>query len=306
MNNVFLYVLTVLAWGTSWFAIEFQLGEVPPTVSICYRYLIAAAALFMWCRARGLNLSFPRAAHARFMLLGTFIFGLNYMAAYWAQVYISSAMNAIVFSSMLWLNILNARALFKVRIEPHVYLGATMGVIGLAILFWPQLREASWGAGASVGIMISFSGAILASWGNMVSQSAQSSGLPVVQSNAYGMLYGGILTGVIALLSGDPFSFEWTFSYVASLLYLALFASVIAFGAYLTLLGRIGAHRAGYIVVVFPVVALILSTLFEGLSLRPTVLIGVAFTLLGNVMILRGNRAAARADAQPAPASNRH
>ncbi len=298
MNNVALYLLTVLAWGTSWFAIEFQLGEVPPTVSICYRYLIAAAALFMWCRARGLNLSFPRAAHARFALLGTLMFGLNYIAAYWAQVYISSAMNAIVFSSMLWLNILNARAWFKVKIESHVYLGASLGVIGLAILFWPQLRDAQWGAAAPIGILISFSGAMLASWGNMVSQSSQARGLPVVQSNAYGMLYASILTGVIALLSGDQFSFEWTFSYVASLLYLALFASVIAFGAYLTLLGRIGAHRSGYIVVVFPVVALILSTLFEGLSLRPTVLIGVAFTLLGNVMILRGNRAAVRAEAK--------
>ena len=297
MNNVLLYLLTVLAWGTSWFAIEFQLGDVSPTVSICYRYLIAAVALFIWCRARGLNLSFPRAAHARFALLGTLMFGLNYIAAYWAQVYISSAMNAIVFSSMLWLNILNARLWFKVRIEPHVYIGASLGMVGLAILFWPQLRDAQWGVGAPIGIMISFAGAMLASWGNMVSQSSQARGLPVVQSNAYGMLYAAVLTGLIALISGDQFRFEWTFSYVASLLYLALFASVIAFGAYLTLLGRIGAHRSGYIVVVFPVVALILSTLFEGLSLRPTVLIGVAFTLLGNVMILRGNRAAARAHA---------
>ena len=143
-----------------------------------------------------------------------------------------------------------------------------------------------------LGAAISLSGALAASLGNMLSQKAQGLKLPVVQSNAWGMFYGGLLTGGFALANGSPFTFDTSFAYVASLLYLALFGSIVAFGCYLTLLGRIGAHRAGYAVVMFPMVALVLSILFEGLKIEWTLLLGLALILIGNVAILNGGRQA--------------
>jgi drug/metabolite transporter (DMT)-like permease len=121
----------------------------------------------------------------------------------------------------------------------------------------------------------------------MVSQSAQNDGLPVMQSNAWGMLYGSILTGAIAFGQGKEFSFDWSLTYVSSLLYLIIFGSIIAFGAYLTLLGRIGAHKAGYAVVMFPVVALAVSVFFEGLQITANIVVGVMLVLLGNIFILQ-------------------
>ena len=100
MNNLFLYIVTVLIWGSTFFAIEFQLGTVAPEVSVFYRYVLAAAILFGWCFVTGRSLSFSLRDHGRFFLLGFFLFGINYILTYQAQQYITSALAAISFSSM--------------------------------------------------------------------------------------------------------------------------------------------------------------------------------------------------------------
>ena len=115
MSNLALYVITVLIWGSTWYAIEFQLGTIAPEVSIVYRYAGASLLLFAWSRVRGLNLAFGLREHGWFLLLGLFLFGLNYILAYRAQIYITSALTAIAFSSIVWMNILNARLFFGVR-----------------------------------------------------------------------------------------------------------------------------------------------------------------------------------------------
>ena len=289
-NNALLYLATVLIWGSTWLAIEFQLGTVAPEVSVFYRYALASAILFGWCRARGLRLAFDRAAHLRFLLLGLLLFCLNYILTYYAQVYITSALSAIAFSTMLWMNILNARIFFGVRSGVRVIIGSILGVGGIVTLFLPQVADLSLDDATLIGAGFCVLGAFVASLGNMVSQAAQKTGLPIIQSNAWGMLYGALLTGTIAFAQGKTFNFDWSAGYVISLAYLALFGSVLAFGAYLTLLGRIGAHRVGYAVVMFPVVALLLSFAFEDLEPTINVLAGVVLVIVGNVVVLQRQR----------------
>jgi len=166
-------------------------------------------------------------------------------------------------------------------------MGAFLGIAGIVTLFAPQISEVTLSDGVLYGSLLALMGALMASTGNMVSQGAQKRALPVLQSNAWGMLYGAILTGIIAMFRGHAFTFDATFTYIASLAYLAVFGSVVAFGAYLTLLGRIGAHKAGYAMVMFPVVALILSILFEGLSFDLSIALGTTLVLLGNLLVLK-------------------
>jgi drug/metabolite transporter (DMT)-like permease len=249
-DNRLLYLVTVLIWGSTWIAIEFQLGVVAPEVSIVYRYALAAALLFAWCRARGLPLGFDRRAHGHFALLGLLLFCLNYILTYQAQVHITSALSAIAFSTMLWMNIANARLFFGTRAGGRVLLGSVLGIGGILVLFLPEVRAFSFTDATLFGASLCVAGAFVASLGNMASQSAQRAGLPIVQSNAWGMLYGTVFTGLIAVAQGKPFVFDASIGYVVSLAYLAVFGSVLAFGSYLTLLGRIGAHRAGYAVVI--------------------------------------------------------
>lgn len=285
--------MAVLIWGSTWFAIEFQLGVVEPEVSVAYRYLCAAGILFIWCKIKGLKLVFNLDSHRWFALMGLLMFSLNYILAYRAQIHITSALSAIAFSSMLWMNIINARVFFGVRVGMRIYFGALLGLIGIGVLFGPQVSEVSLSDGVLFGSILAVTGALMASFGNMASQAAQRRKLPVVQSNAWSMLYGGLLTGVIALAQGQTFSFDFSAGYVISLAYLTVFGSILAFGAYLTLLGRIGAHRAGYATVMFPVVAVILSMLFEGLSLDVYIVSGFLLVLAGNLLVLTEQRRAA-------------
>lgn len=222
--------------------------------------------------------------------MGLMMFCLNYVLAYHAQIYITSALSAIAFSSMLWINIINSRLFFGARVSGRVYLGAALGIAGIMVLFGPQITSISLSDSVFFGSILAVGGALMASFGNMASQAAQQEKLPVVQSNAWSMLYGGLMTALVALLGGQTFTFDPSVAYVASLAYLTVFGSVIAFGAYLTLLGRIGAHRAGYASVMFPVVALILSMIFEGLKLNAFILAGFALVLAGNLLVLTQGR----------------
>jgi drug/metabolite transporter (DMT)-like permease len=286
MSNIALYAAAVLIWGSTWLVINFQLGTVAPEVSVVYRYGIATVLLMAYALLRRLNLRFGIRDHLRFVLLGLFLFSFNYIATYSAQVYIASALNAVAFSTMVWMNLINSRLFFGTTVEPKVWLGASLGMTGVVLLFWPEISDISFSDKTLIGASFCLSGALLASFGNMVSSRAQAEGVPVLQANAWGMFYGTLITAVVVWRKDLPFNFEYTFSYVGSLLYLAIFGSILAFGAYLKLVGQIGPARAGYAVVMFPVVALVLSVLFEGLAIDLHMVVGVALVLLGNLVIL--------------------
>lgn len=286
MNNLALYSTAVLVWGSTWLVINYQIGSVAPEASVVYRYAIATALLFSWSALRRLKLRFDLYAHQRFFMLGLLLFSFNYIATYSAQQYISSALNAVAFSTMMWMNVVNSRLFFKTRIEPKLWIGAVLGMVGIVTLFWPEISVLSLNDQVFLGASLSLGGAFLASLGNMVSKKAQETGLPILQSNAWGMFYGTLITGAVAWQRGVPFEFDTSFSYVSSLLYLAVFGSIVAFGAYLKLVGNIGPHKAGYAVVMFPVVAVVLAVLFEGLVLDANIVAGIALVLTGNLVIL--------------------
>ena len=291
MSNVALYLVTVLVWGSTWIAIEFQLGVVEPEVSVFYRYLLASLLLFAWCALRRQRLGFAWYAHTRFALLGLLLFSLNYVLTYRAQVHISSALTAIVFSTMLWMNLFNARIFFGNRPPGSVFGGSLLGILGIAVLFMPEVGHMAAGRGTLFGTSLALVGAFVASLGNMASQSAQRRGLPVVQSNAWGMLYGAAFSAAAALVEGRPFVMDYSLSYLGSLAYLAVFGSIVGFGSYLTLLGRIGAAKAGYAMVMFPVVAILIALLVGEIPPTWNLAAGAALAIAGNILVLRSSAA---------------
>ncbi len=287
MNNLGLYLAAVLIWGSTWFAITFQLGRVPPEMSVAYRFVLAGILLLAWCAVRRLRLNYSWREHAAMAGQGLLLFGLNYICVYRAEGLIASGLVAVIFSLIVFLNIIGARLFFGTPLKPVKLAGAAFGVAGVALIFLPEISQASATGREVLGFGYALVGVVSASLGNLLAARNQRKGLPVVQLNTFGMLYGAASVAAFAFAGGRPVVFEYSAPYVLSLVYLAVFGSILAFGAYLTLLGRIGADRAGYANAAIPVVALLMSTCFEGLHWHAATVGGILCCLTGNLLVLR-------------------
>jgi drug/metabolite transporter (DMT)-like permease len=286
MQNILLYLVTVLIWGSTWFAIEFQLGEVAVEVSLAYRFALSAVLMWLYCWWRRLPMRFSAIDHGFIALLALFNFALNYILIYQAQQYLTSAMTAIAFTTMLLMNIVNTRLFFGKPVAKRIYFGALMGIAGIAVLFYPDLDGLDFTNASLIGLVLVLGSALSASLGNMASVRNSRAGLPITQVNAWGMLYGAIGLTVLVLVSGIPFTFSTSPAFIISLLYLAVFGSVIAFATYFALLKGMGPEKASYTIVLFPLVAVVLSTLFEDFVWTGYTFAGFALVLLGNALVL--------------------
>jgi drug/metabolite transporter (DMT)-like permease len=298
MKTLFFYAVTVLIWGSTWFAIKLQLSSVPSQVSVAYRFALAALILFAWCWIRRLPLKFSFREHLWLMLQGITVFSTNYVLFYEAEKHLVSGSVAIIFSILVVFNILNNWFFFRVKPTYQVIGGAVLGLLGIVLTFWHELFNLGSSLDNVFGIGLSLVGTVCASFGNMIFARLRKDEMPIVQGNAFGMLYGTVVLFAYAYFSGGKFSFDASPSYILSLLYLSLFGSVIAFGCYLTLVGRIGADRAAYCSVLFPIVALCLSAAFEGYRLNALSGLGIILVLVGNVLVL-----AHKQPSSPAPGS---
>ncbi|QEX19712.1 hypothetical protein FRZ44_50270 [Hypericibacter terrae] len=286
MPTSLLYVVTVAIWGTSWFAMRFQLGSVPELQSIAYRFLLASAILILWCLATRRRLRFGWRDHLFCAIQGTTLFWFNYFLFYLAASRIPSGLMAVCFSTIVMMNIAGGAIFFGTRAERRVWIGALLGMAGLGLVFLPEIVGIEFSRAHLEGLILSLVATFSASLGNMVSVRHKRASMPVVESNALGMGYGALLGLVAAGLFSSPYRFDWQPTFLLSLAYLAFFASVIGFGSYLTLVQRIGADRAAYASVLFPLLALLLSTLFEGYRWTLLAGLGILLVLAGNLLVL--------------------
>lgn len=280
-----LYMVTVIVWGVSWHAMLYQ-TVVAPELSIAYRFILAATLMVAFCVATRRRFSFARRDYGLMALLGLFLFSVNYILFYYAAGYLATGLLAVVFSMITVMNMVNGALLFGHKIEARVAIAAAFGLIGLALTFWPDFVGHEINRGVALGLVLSVLGTLCASFGNMASVGLGRRGIGVVESNTVGMAVGALVAFTFAMLHGAPLIYNPAPSYSISMLFLALFATVIGFGCFLTLVRRIGAGRAAYSSVLFPILALALSAAFE--DYRPPVeaILGVALILVGNVFAL--------------------
>ena len=287
MKNIILFLIPTLIWGSTWLVITFQLGVVDPLVSVFYRFLLAAIILFVYCSFMKMNLKYSAKQHLFMAIQGAFLFGINYWLVYEAEIHLKSGLVAVIFSTIIFLNIFNGLILLKSKIRLNVLVSALIGFAGIILVFKDHLLEFNFSSDKSSSLILAFLSVIIASLGNITSAYNQKNKLPVVQTNAYGMLYGSLLMLILVFIIGTPISFDVSFKYISSLIYLAVFGSIIAFWSYLTLLGKIGPDKSAYVMLVFPIIALLLSTMFEEYTWSLFALLGVALITTGNFLMLK-------------------
>ncbi|MDE1146590.1 MAG: EamA family transporter [Azospirillaceae bacterium] len=285
-----LYLATILIWGSTWYVIEFQLGTVDPALSVAYRFGLAAVLLMGWLVLRRQRLIPPRHAWGQVAMVGTFNFSINYLLVYMATERLPSGLVAVAGSALSLMNVLNARLFLRQPIRPLVLLGGLVGMTGVVLLFLPELRVGGLTGAAAVGLALVMLSNFSASVGSITVQRGARRGLPLLPVTAWSMAFGSALMVGVALVRGATFTFPATLTYVASLSYLALFGSVVAFLSYFSLIGRIGADRAGYVAVMIPILALIISTLFEGYHWSPAAFAGLGLAVAGNLLVLGPKR----------------
>ncbi|MFP5518932.1 MAG: DMT family transporter [Bdellovibrionia bacterium] len=287
-NHLFLYLLCASVWGSTWFAIKFQIDVASPTLGVFYRFLLSAATLLIFCWLFKRPLKFSRKTHFFFMGQGAFMFCLNYILTYFAETMANSGLIALTFTGMIYFNMIGMRFLFKQKIKPQVILGSLLGLAGISFIFYNDLFGLNKDTQAVIGIVIGLVGALSASIGNMFALRIQKMHVPILSGNAFGMAYGCLFTFLILILRGETLSVSaasWEFW--AALGYLSILGTVIAFAAYIKLVKDIGAEKAAYTSILSTIIALGISSIYEGLEWTPLMALGVGLCLYGNVLVLR-------------------
>lgn len=283
--NALLYALVVVIWGTTWIAITLQQQSgISASVAVFWRFFISAMVLFAFIVFSKKLQKLATQDHLFCMLQACCIFGFNFICFYYAVQYISSGLEAVIFSMAVIFNTLNDKLFFAQQVSTRFYPAALLGVFGIIALFWHDVVGTTLNSNTLMGIGLCVLGTYGFSLGNMISTRHQKHGLDIFTTNAYGMLYGSLLMALISWFRQDDFFPSMQFSAISALLYLAIFGSVIGFTAYFSLVGRIGAGKAAYSTLLFPLVALLISTVWEDYHWQMNAVIGVILILCGNAI----------------------
>ena len=288
-NTIFLFISTLIVWGPTWYIIKFQLGIVDPMTSVFYRFFLSSIIILVFCVFKKINLRFSFKEHLLIAALGISLFNINYVFFYLSTVHLISGFVALCFSSILFMNVVN-NIVFK-RTYPKIMtlVGGLIGTLGLLIIFYDEIINFEFSKSTSIGILLGVLATYFASIGNLISEYTSKIKLNVVAVTGYGMLYGSVTLLIYLFIVGIDLNFDFSYRYIISLLYLSIFGSVFGFILYLSIIKNIGANDAAYVAIIMPLIALIISTIFEGLIWELNLYIGAFLVLFGNILILKRN-----------------
>jgi len=281
-----------LIWGSTWLVITGQLGVVPPSWSVAYRFLLAAAVMLALCIATGKPLRMSRAGHGFALAVGVLQFVGNFNLVYRSEQYLTSGLVAVVFALLVVANALLARLFLKARVTLRFILGGGLGIAGVLMMFGTDLAAPAANGNVVTGLVLVGLAVISASGGNVLQATKLGHSLPIETALAWAIVYGALFDTALAWSTAGAPVFDWHWRYVAGLAYLAVIATAVAFSAYYSLIRSIGPARAAYTSVVTPVVALSLSMVFEHYRWTALAAAGAGLALVGLVVALRSRAAA--------------
>jgi len=283
------FVLISLIWGSTWLVIKGQLGVVPAAWSVTYRFAIGCALMGVLTIATGRSLRLKLRGHAFAAIAGFFQFVCNFNLVYAAERHVTSGLIALTFALLVVPNALLSALLLKNPVTPRFLIGSGIGIAGLALVFAPDLQSPA-AAGLTEGVLLGVAAVLCASVANVMQATGFARTLEPLPMLAWMMFYGAVMDFGFAAATAGPPVFDVRPEYWAGLAYLAVVASAFAFTVYYRLIREIGPGPAAYTGVVIPVVALVLSTVFEGYRWSVLAAVGAALALVGLAVALGSRR----------------
>jgi drug/metabolite transporter (DMT)-like permease len=282
------FLAVTLIWGSTWLVIKTQLGVVPASWSVAWRFLLGAAVMFTLCLATGKSLRLPARGHGFALIIAVMQFVLNFNLVYRAEQHLTSGLVALSFALLIVPNALLSAAFLGQRVTPRFLVGSLLGIAGVALLFARDLAvPGAAQAEIALGLALALGGVLSASVANVMQASPAGRGLPLEAGLAWSMGYGALLNAAVALVLAGPPVIDLSPAYLAGLAYLGIIASALAFSLYYRLIRAMGPGKAAYTGVVIPLVAMGLSTLFEGYHWSALAVAGAGLALAGLVIALR-------------------
>lgn len=282
------FLLVALIWSSTWIIIRDQLGAVPPSWSVCYRFLVAGVGMLLFARLRKVPLGLPPAGIAFAALVGLTQFVLNFNFVYRAEHYLTSGVVATVYALLLIPNSILSWITLRQPIGRTFAIGSLVAIVGIAMLLIREYRAAPVSPDAVLlGIALSVGGLLSASVANVMQGMEIARRLPMVAVLTWAMLIGSALDALFAWVTVGPPVMEWRAGYLLGVGWLGIAGSVVSFPLYFRLIQRIGAGRAAYTSVLIPVIAMLISTLLEGYRWTPLALGGALLVAAGMAIALR-------------------
>ena len=286
-------LICALIWGTTWYAITLQLGTVAPLASIVWRFGLASALLFLGCLIARQRLRLTRAQHLAALGQGVFAFSISYSFTYASETHVASAIVAVTFASLTFINLVLFRLAAGQKAAAASWGGAILGMLGVVVLSGGEVLKSGFDREAALGVGLALIATTASAFGNFLAWKGQNHGSTAIPSTAWAMAYGTGLLALFGVATGVEFTIDPTFTYVGSLLYLSLFGSVIAFGLYFTIARMIGYAMASYVSALTPLIAMLVSVLFEGARFGWTALLALLLILAGQALMIRAPRVSA-------------
>ena len=289
--NLLLFLGALFFWSATWSIISLtQVNiDLDPTISVFIRFIIAGLIILIFVALTKRNLIFSIKDHLYFFVLGIFLYSGNYIFFYNSNVYLPSNIPATVFCLLTIFNILGERYIFNKPITTLALFGATLGITGIAIIFFKDFLSFNLNSGTTLGLLFALLATLSASIGNLIAiYNKRNFNIPLLQNVAFAMIYGAIVALFVAIIKGSEFYIPVTnLSYMVGLTYLIIFGSIISFLCYIRFIENTSASTGGYIGVAMPILALIISMIFEDVKPDIYFLSGLPIALLGLLLILR-------------------
>lgn len=287
------FLIVALIWGSTWYVITGQIGDVPASWSIAWRFALATPAMFLVAALMRRSLTIGRQGHLLAVFIGVTQFCLNFNFVYRAELHLTSGIVAVMFGLLMVPNALFARTILKQPIAPRFAMGSALAIAGIALLLWHEARVSPLGGNVGLGVMLAIGGILAASIANVVQANETGQRLPMASLLAWSMLYGTVFDFALAWFTAGPPVFPDRWQYWAGIAWLGLAGSVVTFPLYYTIVRRIGAGRAAYNSIAVIIVAMVISTVIEGYQWSAVPISGAVLALTGMILALRARRAKA-------------
>jgi len=290
-SNLILFLGALFFWSGTWSIIGLtQVNiDLDPTISVFIRFILSGMIILIYVALTKRKLSFSIKDHLYFFVLGIFLYSGNYIFFYHSNVYLPSNIPATVFCLLTIFNILGEKIMFKKPITTFTLLGALLGISGIAIIFYKDFMNFNLNSGTTLGLTFALLATLSASLGNMIAiYNKRNFSIPLLQNVAFAMIYGALIALFIALFKDEKFYIPISnLSYMLGLGYLIFFGSIVAFLCYIKFIENTSASTGGYIGVIMPILALIISMIFEDVKPDIYFLSGLVVVIIGLLLILR-------------------